>query len=284
MSAPGSTTLTERRLSPEATRMPGALGTLVAQVKAELLSSFRVPEYVVGVIAVPIILYAMFGLPNAGTMLPEGTDVGAVMFASMSAYGVLSLAIFTFGVGVAEERGKGWLRRMRATPMPFWAYFAAKVAAALVFTALILGGTWLLAVVAGGVAFDTSRLLVTVALLFGGTVAFSTLGFSIAYWFRPKAAAAVGNLVFLPLSFLSGFFIPLDQLPDFLGDIAPYLPTHHFGQLVWAASAPQADVAAFGALPGGAVLEHVVWVVGGFLVFGVLAVVGYRRELARAAG
>ncbi|MGB2699347.1 MAG: hypothetical protein WBC31_03155, partial [Candidatus Phosphoribacter baldrii] len=115
--------LTSRRLSPEAARMPGALGTLAAQLRAELLSSARVPEYVVGVVAVPIILYTMFGLPNAGEVLPGGTDVGAMMFASMSAYGVVSLAIFTFGVGVAEERGKGWLRRMRATPMPFWAYF-----------------------------------------------------------------------------------------------------------------------------------------------------------------
>lgn len=89
--------LTSRRLSPEAARMPGALGTLAAQLRAELRSSARVPEYVVGVVAVPIILYTMFGLPNAGEVLPGGTDVGAMMFASMSAYGVVSLAIFTFG-------------------------------------------------------------------------------------------------------------------------------------------------------------------------------------------
>lgn len=273
----------DRRLSPESTRMPGALGTLTAQIVAELRTSFRVPEYVVGVVAVPVILFAMFGLPNAGRMLPEGTDVAALLFASMSAYGVLSLAIFTFGVAVAEERGKGWLRRMRATPMPFWAYFAAKVVAALAFTVLILAGTLGVAVLVGGVAFDTGRLAATLGLLFLGTIAFSTMGFAMAYWFRPKAAAAVGNLIFLPLSFLSGFFIPLGELPDFMARLAPYLPSHHFGQLVWAAAAPEADVVAFGALPEGSVGEHLAWVVGGFVLFGVLAVVGYRRELSRSA-
>ncbi len=277
------TAIADRRRSDTATRMPGAAGTLLAQTRAELLSSFRIPEYVVGVVGVPIILYAMFGLPNATTQLPAGTDVGAVMFASMSAYGVVSLAIFSFGVSVAEERGKGWLRRMRATPMPFWAYFAAKVVGALVFGCLIVAGTWALAVLVGRVSFDGPRLLATVALLLLGVVAFSTLGFSIAYWFRPKAASAVGNLLFLPLAFLSGFFFPLESLPAFLGKIAPYLPTHHFGQLVWAASAPPADLEAFGVLPSQNLLVDVAWVVGGFLVFGVLAVVGYRRERARSA-
>lgn len=276
-------TITDRRPSPTATRMPGPVGTLLAQTRAELLSGFRVPEYVVGVVGVPIILYAMFGLPNATTQLPGGTDVGAVMFASMSAYGVMSLAIFSFGVAVAEERGKGWLRRMRATPMPFWAYFVAKVIGALVFGCLIVAGTWALAALVGRVRFDGGRLLVTVALLLLGVIAFSTMGFALAYWFRPKAASAVGNLVFLPLAFLSGFFFPLDSLPAFLGSVAPYLPTHHFGQLVWAATAPAGDLEAFGVVPSTSLLVDAAWVVGGFLVFGALAVVGYRRELARSA-
>ena len=281
--SPDPAAVPSRRLSPEATRMPGALGTLGAQLRAELLANIRLPEYVVGVVAVPIILYTMFGLPAAGTLLPGGTDVGGMLFASMSAYGVVSLAIFTFGVGVADERGKGWLRRMRATPMPFWAYFVAKVIGALAFCALILLGTWAVAALAGKVAFDGRRLLHTVLILFAGTVAFSTMGFSLAYWFRPKAASAIGNLVFLPLSFISGFFFPLDQLPDVLGTVAPYLPTYHFGQLVWSAMAPEQDVIAFGALAEGSALSHVIWVLAGFVVFGAVAWQGYRRELTRAA-
>ena len=276
-------TAVPRRPSGDATRMPGPLGVLRAQVLAELRSSYRVPEYVIGVVAVPIILYLMFGLPNAGQTLPGGTDVGAMLFGSMSAYGVVSLAIFGFGVSVADERGKGWLRRMRATPMPFWAYFAAKVAGALAFTVLILGGTLVVALGIGGVAFEPRRLALALAVLAGGTLAFSTMGFALAYWFRPKAATAIGNLIFLPMAFLSGFFVPLAQLPDLFGDLARLLPSHHFGQLVWSALAPHGDIAAFGSLPSGSVGEHLAWVLGGFAAFGVLAVVGYRRELSRSA-
>lgn len=277
------TTIADRRLSATAIRMPGALGTLVAQTRAELKSNFRVPAYVVGVVAVPIILYAMFGLPRAGDILPGGTNVAALFYASMASYGIVSLAIFTYGEAVAQERGKGWLRRMRATPMPFWAYFVAKVCGALVFACLILVGMWAVAVFVGRVSFDTGHLLATVGILLCGVVAFSTMGFALAYWFRPKAASAVGNLIFLPLAFLSGFFFPLALLPAVFQTIAQYLPTYHFGQLVWAQTAPEADVRAFGSLPSGSMWEHVAWVVGSFLVFGVLAVVGYRRDLSRSS-
>lgn len=273
-----ATAVPDRRLSPTATRNGSALGLLAAQTAAELRGNLRVPEFLIGVVAIPVILYVMFGLPQAGQILPEGTDVGAMMFASMSSYGVISLAIFTFGVDIAQERGRGWLRRLRVTPLPMWVYFAAKCAMALVFSAVIVAVMLAVAVLAGDVAFDLPRLARTCAVLVAGGVAFSTLGFALAYWARPRAATAIGNLVFLPLSFASGFFFPLDQLPGFVQDLAPYIPTYHFGQLVWNSLAPAADVEAFGSPPAGSPAVHAAWVLTCFALFAAVAAVGYRRD------
>ncbi|MBK8437731.1 MAG: ABC transporter permease [Austwickia sp.] len=269
--------------SASATAVPtgGRLSLLGAQILAELRQNWRVPEYAIGVLAVPVILYAMFGLTNAGRLLPEGTDVGAVLIGSFAAYGVVSLAIFTFGVDVAQERGSGWLRRLRSTPMPMWAYFAAKITMALVFSALIIAGVTLLAVLAGGVPVEAARMARVSLLLLAGTVAFSTMGFAMAFWFRPKAASAIGNLTFLPLSFVSGFFQPLGSLPQFLQDAAPWLPTYHFGALVWSELAPARDVAAMTGAASGPMTGHILWVVGTFVVFGALAIAGYRRDAQR---
>lgn len=260
-----------------------ALPMLVAQVKAETLRLIRIPEFGVGVVAVPMILYAMFGLPYVSQTLPSGTRVGAMVMASMACYGIVSLAIFTFGADVAEERAHPWMRRMRATPMPMWVYFAGKLAVGLVFSVLILLGLWLVARFAGGVAIDSGRLLRTWGVLLCGTVAFSTLGYAIAYWFRPKAANAVANLIFLPLAFLSGFFMQLSTLPDVVQRVAPYLPTYHFGQLVWSQmGVNDAEIVAYGALTPGRWPVHVAWVVGSFVVFGVVTALGYRRDADRA--
>jgi len=274
-----TSTAPPRRMSPQAEPTGSVLTLLGAQIRAEVRQNLRVPEYLVGVVGVPILLFAMFGLPEAGQILPGGTDVGAMMFASMSCYAVVSLSIFTFGVDVAQERGKGWLRLLRATPMPMWAYFAGKLAMAVVFTAAILVLMGAVAVLAGGVDFDLVRLARACGVLLLGSVAFSTMGFALAFWTRPKAASAIGNLIFLPLAFLSGFFYTLGGLPDFLQELAPKLPTYHFGQLVWGQMAPAGDVVAFGSLDPGSVTSHLVPIAAMVAGFGLLTVLGYRRSV-----
>lgn len=271
----------DRRLSPHAERTGSLARLLATQVAAEVRANLRVPEYLIGVIGVPVILYAMFGLPQAGTMLPGGTDVGAMIFASMSCYGVVSLAIFTFGVDVAQERGRGWLRRLRATPMPMWVYFAGKLVMAAVFTVVILTLMAALAVLVGGVRFDVGRTLRACAILVAGSMAFSTMGFALAFWARPKAASAVGNLLFLPLSFLSGFFYSLAALPQFLQELAPKLPTYHFGQLVWTQMAPARDVVDYGALTPGPIASHLLPLAASVVVFSLLTAWGWRRNVGR---
>jgi ABC-2 type transport system permease protein len=281
MTSQAAATTLPRRLSPGAKPTGSMAGLLATQILAEVRQARRVPSFLIGVVAVPVMLYAMFGLPEAGQIMAGGTDIGAMMFASLSSYGVVSLAIFAFGVDIAQERGKGWLRRLRATPMPMWAYFAGKCAMAMVFSAAILAATLAVAVLAGGVRFDPARLVRTCLVLVAGALAFSTMGFTLAYWTRPRAASAIGNLIFLPLAFASGFFYTLNALPDFLQDFAHYLPTYHFGQLVWNQLGPTADVVAFGSPAPDPLAVHLAWVTGCFVLFGVLAAVGYRRDLRR---
>ena len=270
-----------RRLSPLTRPATGTARLLTTQVTMEVRRYHRIPEYFIGVVVLPIILYAMFGLGDAGKILPLGTDVGAMMFVSIGCYGVVSEALFSFGGELATERSKGWLRRLRATPMPMWVYFAGKVALNLVFSLVSLAGMAAVAVVVGHVTFDPSRLIATIAILLTGVVAFSTMGSAIAYWVRPRAVSTIVNLVFLPLSFLSGFFYPLDQLPDVFAKVAQVLPTYHFGQLAWGVMAPAQDVASFGNPPSGTVVGHLAVVLGWFVGCGILTVLGYRRELDR---
>ena len=270
-----------RRLSPLTRPATGTARLLTTQVTMEVRRYHRIPEYFIGVVVLPVILYAMFGLGDAGKILPLGTDVGAMMFVSIGCYGVVSEALFSFGGELATERSKGWLRRLRATPMPMWVYFAGKVALNLVFTLVSLAGMAAVAVVVGHVTFDLSRLIATIAILLTGVVAFSTMGSAIAYWVRPRAVSTIVNLVFLPLSFLSGFFYPLDQLPDVFAKVAQVLPTYHFGQLAWGVMAPAQDVTSFGNPPSGSTVGHLAVVLGWFVGCGILTVLGYRRELDR---
>lgn len=271
--------------SPTARRTKGTAHMLLTQVRSEVLRYRRVPEYFIGVVILPIVLFAMFGLPNSGEVLPDGATIVAMMFVSFSLYGVVSQALFSFGAELAQERQKGWMRRLRATPMPMSVYFTGKLALNLVFTAVIVAGMALLAAQLGQADFDPVRLAATFGVLLAGTVAFSPMGAAIAYWARPKAVSTIVNLVFLPLSFLSGFFFSLQNLPQVLQDIAPWLPTFHLGQLAWWAMAPsEVDRELFGITEAANLPLNVAVVAGWFVLCSLLTVWGYRRELQRERG
>ena len=272
-----------RRLSPTARRSAGPLALLAAQVRAEFLSSVRAPDFVIGVVAIPVFLFLMFGPPNARFTLPEGTRVSPLMMPGLGAYGLLSLVIFAFGVEIAQERAKGWLRLMRATPVPAWAYFGGKLAMSLLFAVATLVVLFAVAAAFAQVRMPLGQWLAAAAALIGGALALAPMGFALGFLTRARAATTIGNLVFLPLSFASGFFFPLAQLPQFLRDLAPYLPTYHYGQLVWATVGTPADVEAYvGTAPQGTWV-HVAWLLGTFVAFGVLASWGYGRDRRREA-
>ncbi|MBX9246155.1 ABC transporter permease [Actinotalea ferrariae] len=262
----------------------GRAGLLALQVATEVRASLRSPEFAVGAVVIPVILYAMFGLPNASSELPGGTRIGLAMLVSLTCYGVVTLAIVVFGEDVAKDRGRGWLRTLRATPFPTSAYLIGKVGAALVHAVLITAAMAVLATTAGGVVLGAAEWLGFAALMLVGVVLFSPLGFAIAYLARPKAAAVIANVVFLPLAFASGFFVPLSELPPVMGDVARFLPTYHFGQLAYGLLLPADDVEAFTGAATQPVALHVAWVVGYALVLGGLALTAARREAVTRRG
>ena len=274
----------ERRLSASARPSGGAWGLWAAQARAEFLSSLRAPDFVIGVVAIPVMMFLMFAPPNARWTLPEGTRVSTMMMPGFGAFGILSLVLFAFGVEIAQERGKGWLRLMRATPAPAWAYLGGKLAMSVLYAAVTLA-----ALFAVGAAFAQVRLapqqwLQVFGVLLAGGVALAPMGFALGFLARPRAASTIGNLVFLPLSFASGFFFPLSSLPEFLRDLAPYLPTYHYGRLIWSAVAPAADIAAYTGLEPVGTAGSVAWLVGTFVAFSLLSVWAYRRDRRRDAG
>ncbi len=251
---------------------------LFEQIRTEFIQNMRIPEFVIGVVVIPVMLYLMFGASNAGNPLPEGTSSGTLLMISFSAYGLVSLAIFTFGSDIAEERARGWLKLIKATPAPSWVYFAGKLAMSLLFDILILLAIFVVAYLFGGVRLPLGRWLIIFFTLLLGALSFSTFGFALGFWARPRAATTIANLIFLPLSFASGFFFPLSGLPVFLQKLAPYLPTYHYGELAWGAVGRPGDVALFLGQRPGPVWVQVLWLLGSFVLFGVLAAVGYRRD------
>jgi ABC-2 type transport system permease protein len=247
---------------------------LRAATLAELLKVVRVPSFMVPTIAFPILFFAMFGLPNASRTI-AGINVGAYLMASYGAYAIMATALISFGVSIASERALGWNRLLRVTPLSSAAYFGAKTVMALALSAMSLAALFAFGVAVGHVALPLTTWLRLGAVLLAGTLPFLLLGAAIGYAASPAAAAPITTLIFLPLSFASGLFMPLEMLPRAVQKAAPWLPSYHVGQLGWTT---------IGGGDGRGLVPHVLWLAAYAAVFGVLALLAYRRDEGRQFG
>ena len=60
---------------------------------------------------------------------------------------------------------------------------------------------------------------------------FVFLGLTLGFLFSTNGAVAIANIVFLALAALGGLWIPIFALPNFLQDLAIFLPSYHLGEI-----------------------------------------------------
>ena len=245
----------------------------VNEARFDLLKMLRLPMYSVASIAFPVMFYVLFGVVF-GKQGNAGLQVSRYLLASYGAFGVIGASLFAFGVGVAVERGQGWLQVKRASPMPSGAYLIAKLFTCMVFGVVIVLLLLTIGITAGGVhlSFIQGALLVTVLVL--GSLPFCALGLAISYFVGPNSAPAIVNLLYLPLSFCSGLWIPVNMLPKFLQTMAPALPPYHLGQLALM-------VLGYG---HGTVSGHVMGLLGAAAIGLGLALLGFQRDEQKTYG
>ena len=210
----------------------GQMATVyVAETRCELLKVWRMPSYSIPTLAFPAMFYLLFGVVMGKAAVTGGSNLGTYLLATYGAFGVIGAALFNFGVSVAIERGQGWMLLKKASPMPVGAYFAAKMIVSLVFSLLVVAILQTLGLTLGGVTQEAGVLASMTGILVLGAVPFCAMGLLIGYAAGPNSAPAIVNIIYLPMAFASGLWIPIHALPDFMATMARFLPAYHLGQL-----------------------------------------------------
>jgi ABC-2 type transport system permease protein len=221
---------------------------LLKETQYELARLLRTRAYSLSVIGFPVMFYLIFGMANRGH---RGAQY---LIAGYACMGVVSACLFGIGLALAMERAQGWLDLKRASPMPRFAYLGAKVVSCAAFGLIIAIVLVLLGTTLGGVTVTGREVVSLATVVLAGAVPFTAMGFLIAYLVPPNAGPAVINLFYLPLSFASGFWMPVSNLPHWMQAVAPALPTYHLAQIA---------LAIFGFAPATGMALH--WaVLGGF--------------------
>ena len=207
------------------------LAVYAKEARYELTKNVRIPVYAISTVAFPLMFYVLFGIVLGRNNAAVRNDNAVYMLGTMGCFGVMAVALFGFGVSLAIERGQGWLQVKRSSPMPIGAYFFAKLFAAVVFSTVIVLLLFAVGFTFGGVRLPLASAAKLLGILVAGSIPFGAMGLAIGYFAKPNSAPAVVNLIYLPMSFLSGLWIPLFLLPHGLQTFAKFLPPYHMAQL-----------------------------------------------------
>jgi ABC-2 type transport system permease protein len=201
------------------------------ETKYEFLKLLRAKSFSLSTIGFPVMFYVLFGIANRNAF-SGNVHIAKYMLGGYACFGLIGAALFGIGVGVASELAAGWLELKRASPMPASAYLFAKCASAVAFGLIIVSILTTIAVSFGGVSLTSAELIKMFGMTIVGSISFASMGLLLALLVPANAAPAIVNLIYLPMSFLSGLWIPLRFMPHWLQGIAPALPTYHLSQLM----------------------------------------------------
>lgn len=210
-----------------ARRSPGLVSAVAMRTRVEMLQFYREPLQVFFGFAFPIVLFAIFAtIFDQSWTMPDGTEVKTSTYylAGMIAAAVMTSGFQSTAEIIATERDDRTLRRLVVSPMPRNAYLLGKVVLVLINTTL---QTALLLVVARAL-FDVPmphQVLTFAWVLLLGTAAATAAGVAFASALPSgRAAIAAATPITVVLSFFSGSYIPMSELPTWLQHLGYVFP------------------------------------------------------------
>ncbi len=210
-----------------------------------------------------VIFNAVFG--NSEFEVAGGTTRTSTFYVpAIVVLSVVSACYTSIAIGISFSRDQGLLKRTRGTPLPSWAFLFSRIAHATLVALLLVA-----IVTAAGVFFydvdaPTNTLpafLVTLAI---GAATFCSLGLAVTTVIpNADASPAIVNASALPLLFISDVFIPMQDAPAWLTNLAAVSPIWHFSQALQTAFNPFETGAGFEPARLGIMAA---WMAGGLVV------------------
>lgn len=246
------------------------------QLRYDQKAFWRNPASVFFTVMFPVVVFLILAVVFDGTMVEahDGKVEATTYYVpAIMALSVISATMQTLAMTLVIAREDGRLKRSRGTPMPPWVFIAGRIGNSIVVTVLMLA---LLAGIGGllySVPFPWERLPEIAITLVIGAASFCCLGIALTAAIPTQdSAAAIVNALLLPLYFLSGIFIPEDELPGGVISFANHFPVRPFFEAFFQSYVPGT---------GAAIAWHELLVVGIWGVAGLVLAIRFFRWTPR---
>src|SRR5437588_5177946 len=157
------------------------LGLVAWQIRYEQRAYWRNRGRGIFTFVFPLMFLVIFGSLNQGVHIHSlgGIPYDVFFVPGILAYGLIATTFVNMAIGTAILRDQGVLKRMQGTPLPRWAYVAARIGSTLAIVLAMTVVTLALGALIWNVKVRASTLPGLVLTLVLGTAAFTTLGIGI---------------------------------------------------------------------------------------------------------
>lgn len=217
----------------------GDAAQVLRQVRFTNKAFWRNPANAFFTFAFPLMFLVIFtSLFGTGTVPVAGTRVNVSTFyvSAIAAFSIITATYTNLAINVSFTRDQGVLKRIRGSPIPGWAYLTGRILHAILITVLLVA----IVTAFGALFYDAEvptrtlpAFLLTIAV---GAASFSALGLALTSVIpNADASPPIVNATILPLLFLSGIFIPIEDPNAWYVTLAEFFPVYHFAEAMNAA-------------------------------------------------
>ncbi|MGW3121140.1 ABC transporter permease [Streptomyces sp. NPDC001107] len=212
-------------------------------IKLELTRALRNRKFLFFSVIYPSVIFLLVS-NQTGKVDGTGLSVASYVMVSMASFGALTAVLMGNSERIAKEREGGWVRQLRLTTLPGRGYVLAKTASAAVVSLPSIVVVFLVAAAVRGVRLDAWQWFALTGAIWAGSLVFAALGVAIGYLATGDAVRPITMITYFGLSILGGLWMPSTTFPQWLQDIAKWLPTHAYaalGRAIEQSQAPHAQ-------------------------------------------
>jgi len=232
--------------------------------KIQLLKMVRTLGFSIPTLLFPIIFYTFFGI-----IFSMSASMPTYVMVTYAVFGIMGPALFSFGVDIAIERGQGWFDMKEVSPMPASAYIVSRVVLALIFSLIVVMLLFSMAALFADVRLERVQWILIAVISILGALPFCAIGMTLGLYLKSSSAPAIVNLIYLPMSILSGLWMPINFFPEYLQYFANILPAYHLAQI---------NLKVIDMDIGGNLWQHISVLLAYLLIFTYLAIVAYYKK------
>jgi ABC-2 type transport system permease protein len=203
---------------------------IIAHTRYQALEQIRVPIGLVASTFFPAAAMLAFVVPFAGDDPVAATSATG----SMMLIGAISSALIGLSITTAQDRELPWNPYLRTLPAGPFPRFAGRILTVMGVSLVAAVPVLVIAGLLTAATATAAQLVLGVLTVLGTSIPFMLMGLFLGLFLSAKAAIGVSQVLYFPLAFLGGLFMPPQVMPGFVQAISSYTPTRGAAELIWA--------------------------------------------------